>query len=647
MFQDNQRLSVEDLCRKLKPIFGNKITDLYLRYSMTDSRDEKEEIASMINGLYFKYFNSPLNKTVLLEPPKEELVQGQYPIAVVSYAGKKLYPFRLREQDWPRHVCISGMSGSGKTNLAFHVIQNFINYNKPFLVFDWKKSFRPLINADPELRIFTIGDDKVSNSFKININEPPKGVPPKEWINVLCDLLTESFFVSFGVHKILLETLDESFKEWGIYNGSNNYPTWNHIKWRLEQKLDAAKGRESTWLESALRIATVLTFGEFGKICNYKGEDGYTVEDVTDKKIILELNSLGNIEKKFFCEFVLTYLYKLKKVKQNKINEGFNHAIIVDEAHNIFLKDKTHFVKESVTDMIYREMREYGTALVCLDQHISKLSDTVRGNSACHIAFQQQLPEDIQDISELMQIKDKKDYFSNLPVGTAIVRLSERHNFPFLVEVPFAQLRNQLISDEEVANRMNTITMGENVKENPDSEFNRALVGKLTLTKPIEEQEQPDKNNWTGLTDEQNDIYSVIHQKLAGRESLMDIERYLDSLNRYDSLDIIKAINYVFEEQLKNKINVKKPIEKISEAKPEVSQSIPQIVPQEQSESERFLSFIKDNNNHSRSTIEIYKLLNLSARKGNKIKDQLLKNGSIKIVEEKNSKGWKKIIRLA
>src|SRR3989344_2451769 len=235
---------------------------------------------------------------------------------------------------------------------------------------------------------YTIGNDQISNTFKININQPPKGISPKEWINVLCDLLVESFSVSFGVHKIILETLDEAFKEWGIYNGSKNFPTWNHIKWRLEQKADKAKGREATWIESAMRIATVLTFGSFGEVLNYKGEKSWDVEDLLKQKVIFELNSLGNVEKKFFCEFVLTYIYKLKKSNQAAISNDFDHAILVDEAHNIFLKDKTHFVQESVTDMIYREMREYGTSLVCLDQHVSKLSDSVKGNSACHIAFQ-------------------------------------------------------------------------------------------------------------------------------------------------------------------------------------------------------------------------------------------------------------------
>jgi hypothetical protein len=541
------------------------------------------------------------------------------------------------------------MSGSGKTNLALNIIQGFIEKDKPFLVFDWKKSFRPLVNADNELMVFTIGDDSVSNLFKTNINRPPKGVDAKEWINVLCDLLSESFFVSFGVHKILLETLDEAFKEWGIYNGSENYPSWNHIKWRLEQKLQSIKGREAGWVESALRIATVLTFGNFGTVCNYKGEDSLNVEDLLSKKVIFELNSLGNIEKKFFCEFILTYIYKLKKAKQNT-SKGFEHAIIVDEAHNIFLKEKTHFVKESVTDMIYREMREYGTSLICLDQHISKISDTVKGNSACHIAFQQQLPQDIWDISELMQLKDRKEYFSDLPVGSAIVKLSERFTSPFLVEVPFAGIRNKLVGDEEIESRMKCIFAGRSIENNEGDEFNQALLGKITLTNPIVHPEtfipEEQENKFEGLTDIQNEIIQIVKGKLSERERLVDIERYLESLNRYKNLDILKAINYVFENQLKAKnifgksIQIKETIEEIKE-----SEELPQN--DGLSEDQRKLvMFLKRNLNHDFSTIEIYSKVGFSPRKGNRIKEELVEKSLIKILVEKNEKGWKKLIRL-
>jgi hypothetical protein len=447
------------------------------------------------------------------------------------------------------------MSGSGKTTIGFHIINNFIKKQKPFLIFDWKKSFRPLLNADPNLMIFTIGEDKVTNLFKINITQPPKGVAPKEWINVLCDLLTESFMVSFGVHKILLETLDEAFKEWGIYQGSKNYPTWNHIKWRLEQKINKTDGRESTWLESALRIASVLTFGSFGKIVNYKGEDSMNVEDLLDKKVILELNSLGSVEKKFFSEFILTYIYKLKKAKSNLVSNQFEHAILVDEAHNIFLKSKTNFTQESVTDMIYREMREYGISLICLDQDVSKLSDTVKGNSACHIAFQQQLPQDIMDMSNMMQLFDRREFFSKLPVGSAIVKLSERYTSPFLIEVDQVDLRKDHISDKDVKNRMNAILTSRELEQGKDKEFVDDLIEDPRIKQHQEQKQTKAIVPKHALYNEEFELANAKNK--AETEILMKRNKIIDPTESYKPEEIIEqnketsqnpVIKYKFKE---------------------------------------------------------------------------------------------------
>jgi len=684
------KLSIEELCRKLKPIFGKRIDELYMRYTMAETKEEKEELTQMFSILYNKNLNRLLDDKVLLEPPDENILDGDYVLADVNYADKKLFPFTLREQDWIRHMCISGMSGSGKTTFAFHIIENFIKKQKPFLIFDWKKSFRPLILIDPEIRCFTIGNDSVTNSFKTNINQPPKGVSPKEWINILCDLLTESFFVSYGVHKVLLETLDEAFKEWGIYSGSENYPTWNHIKWRLEEKLDKTRGRESGWIESALRIATVLTFGDFGKICNYKGEGSLKVEDLFDKKVIFELNSLGNIEKKFFCEFILTYIYKLKKARQENVNSNFDYAILVDEAHNIFLKENTNFAKESVTDMVYREMREYGISLICLDQHISKLSDTVKGNSACHVAFQQQLPQDIWDISGLMNLKEKRNFFSMLPVGSAIVKLSERYNSPFLVEVSQVDLRNKNVSNQDIIDRMKFISMQKFVEDEKDPEFNKALIPTQVLekTEMIEElnlqkilgdsglknlrekikekpfakeivEDKQEKKNlvFNNFTPAQKILSDFVEKKLDNGGDILELERLMlikENMfeGKYNVFDVLKVINYALERKLNfSKENVTTnfnesvtTLEKQNNRKVYKEKKTNQI--DKFNDQEKFLSFLRENPNHDYSTVNLYKKLKLSARKGNKIKNELLRKNLIKIQEQKNNKGWKKIIRI-
>src|SRR4030067_490774 len=119
-----QRISVEQLCNRLKPILGKRIDDIYLKYAMAESNEEREEIGHILNALYHKNLGELLDNKVLLEPPKLKL-DGDYFLGKISYAGQKISDFNLREQDWPRHVCISGMSGSGKTTLAINLVKKF------------------------------------------------------------------------------------------------------------------------------------------------------------------------------------------------------------------------------------------------------------------------------------------------------------------------------------------------------------------------------------------------------------------------------------------------------------------------------------------------------------------------------------------
>ncbi|MBL7100391.1 MAG: ATP-binding protein [Nanoarchaeota archaeon] len=701
-------LTVEEICKKLRPVFGKNIEQVYLKYRLSQSLDEKREIEQALNALYHKHLNEGLlDEKILLEPPNELVMQGEYPLGMISYADKEVFPFALREKDWVRHVCISGMSGSGKTNMAFQIVGNFIKHNKPFMIFDWKKSFRPLMLIDKKMQLFTIGNDKISNLFKININQPPKGVPPKEWLNVLSDLITESFFASYGVHKLLSETLDRAFQEFGIYEGSKNYPTWHQIKDRLEERADKTKrrGRESEWITSALRIAHVLTFGPFGESINYKDKNALTVDELLDKRIIFEMNSLNNVEKKFFCEFLLTYIYKLKKANEIGDDGMFKHAIVVDEAHNIFLKDRPHFVNESTTDMVYRELREYGTSLICFDQHISKLSDTVAGNSACNIAFQQMLYKDVETVAGIMQLRETREYFSMLPVGSAIVKLAERYHRPFLIKVPFVELKQRAVSDDEIK-----AIMQKNIRIKDDYEKFKKDSSIVNVAKEIErvneifkvsgvetkevEQEvekiipevetlEEKREKITEIAQEAVDKDNIEKERLEKEKKRTVIPRYvitnhlqayivdyiraqmkqgysLDVLKQhllnqgYKVFDILKAVNHI--KKVPEEIQSRTGLE-LKEFK-QVDGSLPkQAVIEKHIKSPKITtkkSYLLNEKQKQileliskypyLGTAQVYRYLKLSARKGNELRKQLIDNGLIKVEEQRNDKGWKKIL---
>lgn len=687
----SKTITIEELCRRLRPIFGKKIDELYLKYTLIDNRETRTQIEQALNALYQKHLSeSLLNEQLLLEPPKKEVIKGDYPLGKILYGDKELYTFGLREKDWMRHVCISGMSGSGKTTFAFQILGNFIFKKKPFLVFDWKKSFRPLTMLNDRLRIYTVGNDSIAN-FKINICKPPKGVDAKEWINLLADIITETFSASFGVHKLIVETMDRAFTDFGVYAGSGNYPTWHQIRDRLEDKASemTRKSRESEWLESALRVAYALTFGNFGKAICYKGPEEASIEDLYTQEVIMELASLSNTEKKFFTHFVLSYIYKYAKAGNVNTTQEFKYAMLVDEAHNIFLKEKPNFITESISDVIFREIREYGVSLITLDQHVSKLSDVVAGNSATCIAFQQMLPNDIETISRLMQLNDRKEFFTKLPVGAAIVRLVERHHEPFLIKAPLVALKDKSVPDEDLQERMKGLTRNEKRKRlfeesvreealakkiskiehifkttgvTPDREAFREHIAFDEERKAEEAREKAleDARVATGAAESaavfaqkaqeehqrkvgdgpegfglrnhlQQKILEDAKKRLLNGEKLAELQKWFLAAG-YNRSDVLHTFNYIRRKGLARKLSGSR-IQKQESVSLDLT-----------ADEKHFLTVASTHPTLSVSTM--YKQAGFSPRKGNELRKSLEDKGLLELEEERTAKGWTKHVRI-
>ena len=106
--------------------------------------DGKKDIEQAIQILYARTFAGSIgfDEETALAPPPSERIRGEYPIGSVTYLHEKKYPFGLREDDWIKHVLIVGASGSGKTNLCFQILKDYLVRDKPFLVLDWKRNYR-------------------------------------------------------------------------------------------------------------------------------------------------------------------------------------------------------------------------------------------------------------------------------------------------------------------------------------------------------------------------------------------------------------------------------------------------------------------------------------------------------------------------
>lgn len=446
MFQPN----MNDILAKLKPILGERRTNsLWLAYQLETNLEKRREIEGLIYTLAAKRLDETFEKkTILLQPPPE--LNGEYPLGKIFYGDEPCGEFKLKENSLLSHIGIFGMTGAGKTNIVTLFILNLLRQKKNFLVFDWKRNYRDLL-ALPEVKdliVYTVGRDIAP--FFWNPLIPPPNTEPSTWLKQFIEVCQHALFLGHGVERILQKVLDSLYIDYGIYKGNpDSYPTLRDVEERLHNY--KARGREAQWLDSAKRAVGALCFGGIGKVLNVREK----VEIDLNRNIIFELDSLTDSEKTFFTEVFLLWIYHKRLSEPDR--EVFKHCTIIEEAHNCLLREKMRLAgKETITDIILRQVRELGEALVVIDQQPSLITPTALSNIHTHIMMKMSYPDDVVTTMRLASLDPSDtEYLRMLKTGWAIAKVPDWHK-PFLVKFPLVPLKKGFVSDQDIRNKMRT-----------------------------------------------------------------------------------------------------------------------------------------------------------------------------------------------
>jgi len=453
MIDSTNYANVRQLCLKLKPILGNKVDQIYEAY-LSEDAEGRTQIQNYVELLVAKYIPQKLeqNDTILLPPTKEQAT-GEYPIGQVYYCGKDLYEFGLREDEWIQHCAILGRSGAGKTNLGFLILKLLKHKNKPFLLFDWKRNYRDLLTL-PEFKdveVYTVSRNIAPFSFNPLI--PPQGTDPKTWLKKLNQILATSYALGNGCLFLLQEAVDAVYEEAGVYDGTvEKFPTWKDVL--IKARSMDTRGRESGWLSSTLRALSALCFGDMDKLVN--SSNNKSLDHILYKNVILELDALTQSDKTFFIQSALLYLHHKRMNEQRR--EDFKHAVIIEEAHHILSDERRSLVGgQSVMDIIFREIREFGESLILLDQHPSKISLYALGNTYTTICMNLKHKTDINAMGQCLLLDKERDILGTLDIGEAVVKLQGRIARPFQISIPEFRIQKGKITDSFVKQHMQHI----------------------------------------------------------------------------------------------------------------------------------------------------------------------------------------------
>jgi len=442
MTAEFDRLLVE-----MKPFLGRKAESLRAAHTL-GSADTRKELEAWLQTAAERWLEKRVGSSpILLSPPERDRVSGPYEIGKVMYHDQELFPAGIDERALMSHVGVFGRTGTGKTNFCLSLLRQLRERGIPNLIFDWKRNYRDQLSDVDDLRIYTVGRSIVPFAFQPLI--PPEGTSPSIWLKLLIDIIAGAYYVGEGVKYLLMKAIDTAYRESGVYaeKTPKRYPTFRDVlSWLEEYK--PANARESQWMISTLRTLQSLCYGEMGRVVN--AAQLTPMQDLLRGNVVLELDALTQTDKTFLTEALLLWIHHYRMQEGGR--ETLKHVIVVEEAHHVLKEGQT--ATESIMEVTLREIRELGQGIVLIDQTPSQMSPTALANIGTTVFLNLPHRSDITTASAaLLLSNEQKDFLGQLPVGTAIVKLHQRHFLPFLVRIPFVRIKKGTVSDDDLKMR--------------------------------------------------------------------------------------------------------------------------------------------------------------------------------------------------
>jgi len=502
--------------------------------------------------------------------------------------------FGMNPNELSMHTFITGSSGTGKSVIIQLLLEGLRRYNRKQKkgIHSWIIDF--MVDNRHTLRLLEKGDDLLvfrPKDFRLNPLQPPPGVLPEVWLQIVCDTFASSTGIFHGGKDILIELVQSLYMEFGVYDGSDDYPTMtNLLALALHYKKNAGKiklgSRKKDSLETLIgRLKTI----QISLVPMINCKKGYDLLELAEKDMVLELQGITNYVQNFLINLLLQWIYNHRKV--NNIRRKIPDILFIfDEAKRIFDANFERRPMEPTPTIVslVDEIRQFGIGLVVSDQEPSKILKSLKANTYTKIALQVREGSDINDMAVSMSLTDEqKSAIGALPKWTAIVKKGPIK--PFLCKMPLLEPEEKDVSNAELDNVM------------------KPKIKKL---------------HW---------------QELTAQDLDDDVEKYNNIIENDDSLEFYIKRGLSTETTPGNSLeektdNLVKEAEKVESEKSEKKEKLSDDL-------EKLLQSIIDTPFMAAS--ERYKTNNINSARGSKLHRTLQEKGYVKPVKIKRGKGRK------
>ncbi len=425
----------------LRPLYGSRVDALETAW-LTASRDERAEIEIVLELLRRRAAGK--ERVPLLEPPAGNRADGPLRLGRIVHGDNELGWLGIAPNELMQHLGVFGRSGSGKSNLCLRLLLQLVERSIPWLIFDYKRSARHMqaLELGRDVRVVSLGRD-IGATMSFNILVPPPGVGIETHRRQLVELIAENWYAGDGVISLLERSMIEAFERC-----APDYPTIADVRDVLDNL--AAKSRELMWKTSAMRIVRQMTTGQLGRIlCTRR--DAAALDVLRRQHTVIELDGLATNDANFLTQHLMRFLTCMLLSEHTR--EQLSFICLVEEALHLLGKREGATSAETVLETCLREGREAGLGIILADQCISAVSPTALANCFTTVCLNARQRADVNAAAgSLLLADDHKRLLSTLPVGEAIVRLSDRFPHPVHIRIPRLYLPKGTVRDDDVCN---------------------------------------------------------------------------------------------------------------------------------------------------------------------------------------------------
>lgn len=298
----DNRLLEDDLGRASLQIVHAGIDDPFT-YSEIENRVAKHKISQAFEG--------PYKKAVL---NKGDLIIG------VDTNGRT---FRFPSQYLNGHSLTVGGSGSGKTTKSRFLVMQVARKVKGVWCMDFVKNEFAILQPYLErvrVRLMVVK----ARELKLNPLQCPDHVTPMEWAPRIADILVSTLQLQPRSQKLIHLTILQLYRQFGVLDGSKNYPTLFDLRETTFSDKDANFAARRSVVDA---IDPVLM--SIGDILMYR--QGYKTSDLAEMRIAFQFGGISEVDKNLLLNSLVMAEFT-SRVAQEISNREMNLWICCDEA---------------------------------------------------------------------------------------------------------------------------------------------------------------------------------------------------------------------------------------------------------------------------------------------------------------------------